>query len=255
MRREANGKESMTSGKLPRRKPGESVERICRPVFLWLAAGLILVLLGGLAGETRGQVDQHAGHRLGTVDFPVTCSEQAQVEFNRAIALLHHMTYPQAREAFQQVAKTDPRCAMAHWGIAMTLFQPLWPTRPGPEALERGWGAVQTAKALQPQTERERLFVTAAEAFFLEPASSDYWLRVRRWEKATERVYASFQDDPEAAAFYALAHLATAPSDTISRAHSNRAAEILLRLYDRSPDHPGAMHYLIHANASGARFD
>ncbi len=158
------------------------------------------------------------------------------------------MTYPQAREAFQQVATTDPRCAMAQWGVAMTLFQPLWPTRPGPDALQRGWEAVQRAKALQPPTERERLFVASAEAFFLEPASSDYWLRIRRWEAATERIYDSFPEDPEADAFYALALLATAPSDTISRAHADRAAEILLRLYDRNPDHPGAMHYLIHAN-------
>jgi tetratricopeptide (TPR) repeat protein len=137
---------------------------------------------------------------------------------------------------------------MAHWGIAMTLFQPLWPTRPRPEALKRGWEAVQKARALEPPTERERLFVAAAEAFFLEPASSDYWLRIRRWEQAMEKVYASFPDDPEAAAFYSLAHLATAPSNTISRAHSDRAAEILLRVYERDPDHPGAMHYLVHAN-------
>jgi tetratricopeptide (TPR) repeat protein len=182
------------------------------------------------------------------VDFPVTCSGQAQAEFNRAVALLHHMTYPEAREAFQHVAQTDPECAMAHWGIAMTLFQPLWPTRPRPDALQRGWEEVQQAKALQPPTERERLFVAAAEAFFLDPASSDYWLRIRRWEQATEKVYASFPDDSEAAAFYALAHLATTPTDTISRAHADRAAAILLRVYERHPDHPGAMHYLVHAN-------
>jgi tetratricopeptide (TPR) repeat protein len=158
------------------------------------------------------------------------------------------MTYPQAREAFERVATTDPQCAMAHWGIAMTLFQPLWPTRPGPEALRRGWEAVQKAKALQPPTERERSFVAAAEAFFLEPASSDYWLRIRRWEQAMERVYASLPNDPEAAAFFALAHLATTPSNTISRSHADRAAEILLGVYKRNLDHPGAMHYLVHAN-------
>ncbi|CAN5769822.1 hypothetical protein BH20ACI3_BH20ACI3_22520 [soil metagenome] len=224
------------------------MERTPRPVFLYLGAGLMVVLLAGCAGEARGQVQQHTGHPLGTVDFPITCSEQAQVEFNRAVALLHHMTYPQAREAFQRVTATDPQCAMAHWGIAMTLFQPLWPTRPRPAALQRGWEVVQKAKALQPPTERERLFVAAAEAFFLEPASSDYWLRIRRWEQATEKVHASFPDDPEAAAFYALAHLATAPSNTISRTHSDRAAEILLGVYERNPDHPGAMHYLVHAN-------
>ena len=208
----------------------------------------MVVLLGGCASARSVQVHQPAGHPLGTVAFPITCSERAQIEFNRAVALLHHMTYPQAREAFRQVAATDSGCAMAHWGIAMTLFQPLWPTRPGPEALQRGWEAVQQAQGLEPPTERERRFVAAAEAFFLEPASSDYWLRIRRWEQAMEHVYASLPDDPEAAAFYALAHLATAPSDSITRAHSNRAAEILLRVYERNPDHPGAMHYLVHAN-------
>jgi hypothetical protein len=207
-----------------------------------------MVLVGIGAIQASGQVQEHAEHALGTVDFPVSCSEQAQVEFNRAVALLHHMTYPQAREAFQQVAKTEPRCAMAHWGIAMTLFQPLWPTRPGPEERRRGWEAVQKAQALEPPTKRERLFVDAAAAFFREPESSDYWERIRRWEQAMQRVYAAFPQDPEAAAFYALAHLATAPSDRISRAHSDRAAKLLLDVYERNPDHPGAMHYLVHAN-------
>lgn len=212
-----------------------------------LGIGLMVGALGS-PDEARGQVQRHADHPLGTVDFPITCSGPAQVEFNRAVALLHHMTYPQAREAFERVATVDPRCAMAHWGIAMTLFQPLWPTRPRPEALERGWVAVQQARALQPPTERERLFVAAAEAFFREPASPDYWLRIRRWEEATQRAYTAFPDDPEAAVFHALAHLATAPSDTTSQAHAARAAEILLSVYGRNPDHPGAMHYLVHAN-------
>jgi tetratricopeptide (TPR) repeat protein len=237
----------MTRGRLPRQEPSKSVERIPGRVLLYLSVGVMIVLLGGCLGGNR-RVQQHPGHPLGTVHFPISCSEQAQAEFNRAVALLHHMTYPQAREAFQRAATADPRCAMAHWGIAMTLFQPLWPTRPRPEALQRGWEAVQSAKALDPSTNRERLFVAAADAFFLEPSSSDYWLRVRRWEQATEKLYTSFPDDPEAAAFYALAHLATAPSNIISRAHSDRAAEILLRLYERIPDHPGAMHYLVHAN-------
>src|SRR5262249_32774630 len=111
-----------------------------------LMCGLIGVLLLAFADQTA-QGQQHGSHRIGTVNFPISCSQQAQVEFNHAVALLHHMTYPQAREAFERVAATDPKCAMAHWGIAMTLFQPLWPTRPNPEALRRGWQAVETAKA------------------------------------------------------------------------------------------------------------
>src|SRR5687767_7867443 len=157
------------------------------------------------AGDSAGQVDQHARHALGTVDFPITCSPQARVEFDRAVALLHHMTYPRARESFERVATIDPRCAMAHWGIAMTLFQPLWPTRPGPGELRRGWEAVQTANALQPPTERERLLVDAAAAFFREPESPDYWQRIRRWEQGMASAHAALPLDPEVTAFYALA--------------------------------------------------
>jgi len=207
----------------------------------YLVFWLILVV----AATTQAQ---HEGHAMGTVDFPVSCSPPAQTEFNRAVTLLHHMTYPQARAAFQHVAQIDPRCAMAQWGIAMTLFQPLWPTRPGPAALQQGWQAVDKAKSLNPPTRREQLFIAAGEAFFLDPASGDYWLRIRRWEQAMRKVYEAFPHDSEAAVFYALAHLATTPADKITRVNADQAAEILLRVYRKNPNHPGAMHYLVHAN-------
>lgn len=130
--------------------------------FVCLAVSALIVLLSSPASAKPKQAHQHAGHNLGTVSFSVSCSKEAQAEFNRAVALLHHMTYPQAREAFQHVATIDPKCAMAHWGVAMTLFQPLWPTRPSPKALQQGWDEVQKAKELDPPTERERLFVAAA---------------------------------------------------------------------------------------------
>lgn len=235
------------SALMNRRAVARLVDRTLARGVRGLGLGVLVFLLAG-AHPSGGRARQEAEHPLGTVDFPVSCSEQAQVEFTRAVALLHHMSYPEARAAFERVATIDPRCAMAHWGIAMTLFQPLWPTRPGPEALQRGWEAVQKAEALEPPTDRERLFVAAAEAFFLEPASTEYWLRIRRWEKAMERLHVALPNDPEAAALYALAHLATAPADVVSRAYSDRAAEILLRVYEQNPSHPGAMHYLIHAN-------
>lgn len=194
------------------------------------------------------RTDPHAAHGLGKIDFPVSCSSAAQDQFTTATLLLHHMTYPQAREAFEKAASIDPQCAMAHWGIAMTLFQPLWPTRPKPADLQRGWNEVQTAKRLHPQNDREGLFIAAAEAFFLEPKGTDYWLRIRRWEQAQEQAFEALPDDSEAQVFYALAHLATTPADKPGREHADRAAAILLKVYERNPDHPGAMHYLVHAN-------
>jgi tetratricopeptide (TPR) repeat protein len=235
--------------------PGENYDKFRLPgmtlptksTIRWLFIGLVLSAAVFIGAATQAQM-RHAAHGLGVVDFPVSCSKPAQNEFMHAVALLHHMTYPQAREAFIHVQMIDSRCAMAYWGEAMTLFQPLWPTRPGPAALQRGWDAVQKAKELQPPTQREQLFIAAAEAFFLDPTSKDYWLRIRRWEAAMEKLYSTFPDDSEAAVFYALAHLATTPSDKITRANADRAAEILLRVYKKNPNHPGAMHYLVHAN-------
>src|SRR5262245_753896 len=135
----------MTRSTLPKQQ--RSADSTAREV-LHLCVGLVVISLAGCTARPASRMHQHAGHVLGTVDFPITCSEQAQGKFNQAVALLHHMTYPQAREAFQQVAEIDPRCAMAHWGIAMTLFQPLWPTRPQRDELDKGWEAAQKAKAL-----------------------------------------------------------------------------------------------------------
>jgi hypothetical protein len=63
---------------------------------------------------------------LGKVDFPISCSATVKSQFNKGLALLHHMMYGQAAKEFETVAKRAPDCAMAYWGIAMTLFHPLW---------------------------------------------------------------------------------------------------------------------------------
>ncbi|HJU64512.1 MAG TPA: tetratricopeptide repeat protein [Gemmatimonadaceae bacterium] len=215
-------------------------------------AVLVTLPLGAGVSEAGAQVSHHADGALGSVDFAVSCSAPAQAEFNRAVGLLHHMTYPRARESFQQVAKLDPSCAMAHWGIAMTLFQPLWPTRPGPDELRLGWAEVQKARALDLRTDRERLFVDAAAAFF-EPGTWDYWQRIGRWEEAMRRAYAALPRDPEVTAFRALSLLATAPSDKVTRDHADEAAALLLAMYEQQPEHPGAMHYLVHANDTPGR--
>jgi tetratricopeptide (TPR) repeat protein len=123
------------------------------------------------------------------------------------------MTYPQASEAFRQVAATDPECAMAHWGIAMTLFQPLWPTRPGSEALKQGWDAAQKAKELQAPTEREQLFVAAAEAALEHPAGDKAQFVWDEFPHAIEYlVYAYLQKGADDGAAAQMQRLLATPS-------------------------------------------
>ena len=213
----------------------------------------LLFLPGPVEGQDPLQGRTAAGS-LGSVEFPISCRSEVRPEFERAVALLHHMTYPQAREAFEGVAERDPNCAMAHWGVAMTLFQPLWPNRPDAHALRRGWDAVRHARSLGPVTDRERRFLDAAEAFFREgPESVDYWTRIERWERASAALHQAHPEDPEAAALHALARLALAQRSGSGVEDRAAAAQLLLAIHQRNPLHPGAIHYTIHANDAAGR--
>jgi tetratricopeptide (TPR) repeat protein len=213
-----------------------------------MAHALLLLAMG-----TAPSFAQAGAHDGGRVHFAISCSAAAQAQFDRAVTLLHHMTYAQARSGFEQAAATDPACAMAHWGYAMTLFQPLWPTRPSLADRRLGFEQVGKAQALEVSSERERLFIEAAAAFFAEPDSPDYWARIGRWEQAMAKVYAADPADDEAATFYALAHLAAAPPDQATHVNNDEAAAILQTVLARHPDHPGATHYLVHANDVAGR--
>jgi tetratricopeptide (TPR) repeat protein len=202
-------------------------------------------------------LSQHDTHRLGEVDFPISCSPEARDQFARGLAQLHHMMYGQARDHFEAAAATDAECAMAHWGVAMASFQPLWhPT--SDEDLARGKEAVRTARELGAPTDRERAHIAAAEAFFTDPVPSeasrpaDHAARVSAWKEAQRRVHEAHREDVDAAAFYALAKVAYAqarfsPTDDPDFARQREAGALLLSYLDHHPAHPGLHHYLLHA--------
>ena len=64
--------------------------------------------------------------KLGSVAFETSCSPEVKAAFNRAVALLHSFAFDASEQAFRDVARTDPKCAMAHWGIALSYYHPLW---------------------------------------------------------------------------------------------------------------------------------
>ena len=184
---------------------------------------------------------------IGKVDFPVSCSQDAQFRFNKGLTLLHHMMYEQAEKEFSAIAGREPDCSMAQWGIAMTLFHPLWPGATGAVALKKGSAALETARSLKPPTEREQAYIGAAEAFYENWDTVDHSTRIVSWERAQEKVYQQYPDDFEAAVLYSLSYLATAPKADQSFAHQKKAGALLEELYTIKPEHPGVLHYTIHA--------
>ena len=83
-----------------------------------ISRSLVLMLLLATLGIARAapppapKAMPKPAEQVVTVHFPVSCELSAQTDFDRAVTLLHHMTYPPARAAFQEVAERDPGCAM-----------------------------------------------------------------------------------------------------------------------------------------------
>jgi tetratricopeptide (TPR) repeat protein len=204
-----------------------------------LALGLALGAAGGPSAAV--EVD---GEAIGEVDFGAACAEPADVD--RALGLMHHMMYAQARGVFEEIAAADPDCAMAHWGIATTLFQPLWGTRPSAEELQRGWRAIEQARE-RARSEREASLIESTAAFFREPETADFPTRIRRWIEAMAATYEAHPDDPDIAALYGLSLVTLAQRVEDRAPLLDEAEEVLRGVHDEIPTHPGAIHYSIHA--------
>jgi hypothetical protein len=185
--------------------------------------------------------------QLGTVIFPVSCDPSVQKPFERGVALLHSFWYEEAEKEFQQITTDDPHCAMAHWGVAMSLWHQLW-NNPDAKVILRGLDEVHEAKTTDgPTTPREQAYIAAIAAFYSDSKKLDHEARAKAYSDAMKKVYETYPDDHEAAVFYALSLLASEPHDDTTFANRKQAAAILEKLFATEPDHPGVAHYLIHA--------
>src|SRR4029077_19841024 len=100
---------------VPRLSPRRATMRLA------VRAALICLLFAVPVGT------QQPSEKLGTVNFPTSCSPLAQAEFVQAVALLHSFWFTPAIKGFEAAAKADPSCGIAYWGTAMTLLGKRWP--------------------------------------------------------------------------------------------------------------------------------
>jgi hypothetical protein len=220
----------------------------------WIFTVVVLLAFGAQADEDHHHEDLTTD-QLGTVHFPVSCAAVVQKPFERGVALLHSFWYEEAEKEFEQIAKDDPQCAMAHWGIAMSIWHQLW-NQPDATTVKRGKAEVKKAKSLHHKTDRERDYIAAINAFY-HGKKRTYHDRASDYSAAMETAYQSYPDDREAAAFYALSLLASEPDNDTTFAlldsQLRRAATGGTRTARRSTlreDRPGrstrAAHALTH---------
>ena len=185
---------------------------------------------------------------VGAVAFATSCNEDATELVERGVGLTHHMMYDEANFVFGMAGNADPDCAMANWGQAMTIINPLWPTTPSDEKMRRGAELVETALSQSSATDRERAYIETAAAYFVDGIERSKGERLQRFQDAWRILHETHPDDADAEAFYLLASLATANPNDRTLSVQRQVSEALDRLLETHPDHPGMLHYFIHAN-------
>ncbi len=179
------------------------------------------------------------------VSFRHICVDDISLEFDSAVTLLHSFEYPEAEQSFRKILENHPGCAMARWGLAMSLWHPLW-APPREKNLKEG---ASILGALEPEglPPEEAAWLDAISAFYADYQIAPHEQRAERYRSRMEALYRDNPDDPEAAVFYALALLAVADPKDKSYARQTQAAAILNQVAEKHPHHPGVLHYLIHS--------
>jgi hypothetical protein len=157
----------------------------------------------------------------------------------------HSYWYLNAKEIFEEALKADPTCAMAQWGIALTLMDNPHNASPRPN-LAPGLAAIQKAKEMGAKTERERDTIDALLAMYADYDKLSHMQRMRLLRDGQEKVAAKYPDDDEAQIAYAITLNTSADLNDKTYTQQTKGASILEPLSKRLPQHPGVTHYLIH---------
>jgi len=206
----------------------------------------VLSVIPALSLDQEMHHHHDASEQLGKVSFPISCAPATQSAFERGVALLHSFGYEEAEEQFTDITQKDPACAMAHWGIAMSLFHQIW-ERPEDSTLKRGHEEMAEAQKIGAKTERERAYINALAIFYSATSKNDYLKQAAAYSDAMAKVYQQYPDDLEAGAFYALSLLAAEPPTDTSHENEKKAVAVLNPLFQKEPEHPGLAHYIIHS--------
>jgi tetratricopeptide (TPR) repeat protein len=188
---------------------------------------------------------EHGSEGVGTAHMEISCAPAVQARFDRALAVLHNFWYARALTQFQDIQKADPECAMAYWGAAMTYNHPLWDA-PTPEDTAAAWAYVQKGLTARSQDDREHMYLLAVAALYKDGGAGTKQSRDEAYRERMAATQAKYSDD-ETTLFYGLSIIGTIREGTPGFEMQGRAIALFESVYARNQQHPGVLHYLIHA--------
>ncbi len=191
---------------------------------------------------------------LGSHSHQITTrSPEAQRYFDQGLRFLFGFNHGSAIRSFQEAARLDPECAMAHWGIALASGPHInFPAVP-PPAAELAWAELQLARQHAAQaTPVEQALIEALSHRYANPQPADRTPLDLAYADAMRAVWKKFPKDADVGAFFAEAMMDLRPWDQWTPAGEPQpGTEEILATLDAvlklNPNHPFANHLYIHA--------
>src|ERR1043166_5333111 len=116
--------------------------------------GAVLALV--LCASSNGTEPLYDG--LGTYSRKITTENaKAQRYFDQGLALLHGFNHAGAIRSFQEAARLDPHCAMAHWGAALAAGPHINYSLVPPPMAKLAWKELTLAKQYASRSEERRV--------------------------------------------------------------------------------------------------
>ena len=191
------------------------------------------------------KLDASETDELGKVHFPTTGSPEAQDHFKTGVLLLHSFEYEDARTAFKMAKEADPNHAMSYWGEAMTYNHTLWQRQQKDKALKvlEELGKTPEERLAKVKTELEKEIFRGIEILY---GQGTKYERDVAYSNYMEELREKYPDNHEISAFYAVSLLGASRNGRDDKLYGN-SARIAQSIIDENPNHPGALHYLIHS--------
>ena len=205
----------------------------------------LMIMLSSLGVAGLLAQHGHGSEGVGTAHMETSCAPAVQARFDRALAVLHNFWYARALTQFQEIQKADPECAMAYWGAAMTYNHPLWDA-PSPEDAAAAWAHVQKGLKARSQNDREHMYLLAVAELYKDGGAGTKQSRDEAYREQMAATQAKYPDD-ETKLFYGLSIIGTIREGTKGFELQGRAIALFESVYARDKQHPGVLHYLIHA--------
>ncbi len=211
--------------------------------FKWVI--LLFLFAIGCKQSLDNTAEGQTAIKLGDISLDVTGKEIAQEAFKNGLLLMHSFEFKDAAKKFQEAQALDSTFAMAYWGEAMSHNHPLWREQDKEEALN-----ILAKLGDTPELQKEK-FVTPLEKDLCQAIHILYGKGTKKendlaYSEFLADLHKKYPDNHEVASFYALSLLGAVKGGRDFEMYA-KGAKIAQSIIDENPNHPGALHYLIHS--------